>query len=188
MSKLPFKSIFRIAGLAGLAILFFIFLDAFWDTQDEHSVRKVREIEEEEPLIISKPIVQEFDNNLLKLRLVAENAQIFEQKQITRLHNIQIHLYNTKLKSQSTKIMAHSGEMKSESGIMRLWGQVLVETGDNQTLETEEIFLNQNQNIVYNESNVLVTTEHDEIISSALHYNISTGILTLEKPEAKIKL
>ncbi len=186
--KLPFKFIFKIACLAGLLTLFFIIINVLWDTHDEHAVEKIEIIEEEEPLIISKPIVREFDNNTLTLQLVAEKARIFEQKQITKLNDIQIHLYDSKLKSPSTKIVAQSGEMKSEEGVMRLWGQVRIDTKGNQTLKTEEIFLNQKQNIIYNKSTVLVTTEDDEIISSALHYNISTGILVLEQPEAKIRL
>ena len=186
-SKIQFKSILRFVGLAGILILLFIFIDASWETADEQTVTRGTIIKEEEPLIISSPIVQEFDSNWLKLQLVAENAQIFEQKQITRLNNIQIQLFNTKSNKASTRIVAQSGEMKSESGIMRLWGQVRIVTGS-QTLNTEEVFLNQKQNIIYNDTKVQVTTEHDEIISSAMHYDIATEVLILKKPEAKIKL
>ncbi len=187
-SKIQFKSILRFVSLAGLLILFFIFIDASWETPDDHTISKGIIITEEEPLTISRPIVQEFEIDSLKLQMVAENAQVFEQKQITKLSDIKIQLFNTKSNNAPTKIVAQSGEMKSESGIMRLWGQVRIDTGGDQTLKTEEIFLNQKRNTIYNESNVRVTTEHDEIISSALHYDISTGVLILKKPEAKIKL
>ena len=163
-------------------------MDVSQETEKKDAARKDGKANQEEPLIISKPVVREFDFNLLKLQLVAESAQIFEQKQISQLKNIRIRLFNDKTKNSSTKIVAKSGEMKSESGIMRLWGKVQVDTSDNQTLRTEEIFLNQKKNTIYNETDVQVTAEDDEINASSLHYDISTGILVLEKPEAKIKL
>ncbi len=142
----------------------------------------------EEPLILSQPNVSEFERSRLKISLIAENAQIFEQKKTTLLNQIHIQLFDKIESTPNTRIKAHFGEMNSESGILHLWDAVSINMRDGQKLLTEELFFNQNKNIIYNSVSVTLKSENDEITATSMHYDIAQGLLILQKPDAKIKL
>jgi LPS export ABC transporter protein LptC len=185
---LSLNAFIRFGSISILLIPLIFLANISWKSEEARMTRQNTPPESEEPLLITQPVVQEFANNNLKFRLLADNAQIFEQTQITKLENIYIYLFDVTSTASKTRIKAQSGEIRSESGIMHLWGRVRVDTSDGQVLKTEEMFLNQKQNVIYNHSVVNITTREDEIVASAMHYDLTNGVLTLNKPEAKIEL
>ena len=175
--------IWIVIALTLLGILYF-----FWNSE-RHVLPQTEPVQKvEEPLILFNPVLQEFEKDKLKIRLIADKAQIFENKQRTLLTNISADLYVSDTPGSATHLQAGFAEMSAQSNLVRLWGAVRLETRDGQSLLTEELFLNNADKTVYNQVAVTAYTDQETIKAASMHYDLKKGILLLNQPSMQVKL
>lgn len=159
-----------------------------WDSSQKQTTTPKVIKKAEEPLKLKKPVLREFEKDVLKFHMTADYAEVFESQKKTRFWTISAIIYDRETKQASTYIKSNFGEMDSESGLLHLWGAVNIETDKGQELNTEELFADKEKDIVYNDVQVTVTSENDIIVGDSMHYNLTNGVLLIDKPKAKIQI
>jgi LPS export ABC transporter protein LptC len=180
----------RLRYLKWLLISLSLLFAAYWvrDYQRIKPDDKKGIVKKEKPMLLTAPVMWEFNNEKLKLHLVADTAQVFEEIKLTRLINLTALLYEEDGANLSAHIVAEYGEYKAKSDLLRLWGNVRIELKEGQKLYTEELFVNRKQELVYNTVKVKAISGKDIINGASMKYQINKGILLLNKPRAKIEI
>lgn len=177
----------RVLGLLSLAFgLAYIGHYAF-NSQKAPSPKQKSALTDDQPLNLSNPVLTEFENDTLKLRLVANSAQLFERNKRMSLSKITATLFETNSSIPTASVWSDYGEFKGKSDLIRLWGKVRIETNSGQHLLTEELFIDRSKEVIFNEVTVTAFSKNDIIKATAMHYSISNKVLLLTKPVAKIE-
>jgi LPS export ABC transporter protein LptC len=104
------------------------------------------------------------------------------------LSHITAALFETDNSVPSASIWAEFGEFTGKSDLIRLWGKVRVEMKEGQHLLTEELFIDRRKEVIYNEVAVTAYSNSDVIKAASMHYTVSSKILLLTKPIAKMEI
>ena len=178
----------RLRYLKWILILSLLILAAVWvmHNRDNKPGEIRKSVKKENPMVLSKPLMTEYENEKLKMRLVAKSAEVFESKKKTKLHHLTAHLFEDDGKTLSAWIVADFGEFEDKSDLLHLWGKVRIDLKDGQKLFTNELFFNRRTEIVYNKVKVKALSGEDVINAESMEYEIKKGILLLGKPEASI--
>ncbi len=134
---------YRLRYLKWFLIVLSLTLATFWvlEYKDNKPVGGNKVVQKENPMVLTRPVMTEYVNEKLKMRLDANSAKVFEGNKVTRLLKLTAKLYDEDGITLSAWIVADFGEFKKRSDLLRLWGKVRIDLKDGQKLFTEELIL-----------------------------------------------
>ncbi|MBU2513349.1 LPS export ABC transporter periplasmic protein LptC [bacterium] len=173
-------------AIPGLLIVVIVYL--IFNPAAEKSDKKPADKEKERPMIIMNPILKDYKNEELSLKLIADKAEIYEKTQSTILTSPIASLFDEADASKVTIIRAKTGELENKKDLIHLWGDVRIEFFDGQRLFTEDLFVNNKQRVIYNSVKVKVESKDEVINAASMRYTMDNEVLLLKKPNALLSL
>ena len=165
--------------IIAVTIGFFVLL--FFGLQPETETNLTADTAEETPLLLQQLELYEYQDNKESLRVFAQQAQVFEEKELTLLFGVLAKLTEED-KDNPIKIRSNEAKITGETKFMTLQGKVQVEFGKGSSLNTEILYYDQEAKRLYNQHLTTIENEHDTIVADSLVYATEKEILTLIKP------
>ncbi len=170
--------------IIGLMVLFYF----IWQFQVTEEVHPGDALKDERPITLFNPVLYDYEQNKTKWRFAAEKADVFEKRKLMILDQVKGKVFSRDSKQKTTLVFADSGKIKGKSKLIHLWGNVRIILDTNRRILTEELFIDQQKETIYNEVDTLALSEHDSINASAMVYDIKTSLLILKQPRMEFTL
>ncbi len=154
----------------------------------DDSEQKVVFSKKERPMIIMNPVLREYEDEKINLKLVADKAEVYEKKQSTILLKPVAKLFDSGDVSKVTIIRANTGKYQNKKDQIHLWGNVRIEFHDGQRLFTEELFVNSRKKVIYNTVKVKVISGSEVINAASMRYTMNNEVLVLKRPKALLSI
>tara|TARA_B110000908_G_scaffold172526_1_gene240524 strand:- start:3362 stop:3895 length:534 start_codon:yes stop_codon:yes gene_type:complete len=112
------------------------------------------------------------ENGKIKVRIVAGKIERFQNKQpqLVFTESLEVYFYNDSSKLQST-LKADGASIDEETKIMLAQNNVELISSDNKKLETEELIWDEQQNKIYTDKKVKITTGKEVIYGEGFTSN-----------------
>lgn len=118
----------------------------------------------------------------LKWRLFAKETFYFEKESKTILYDVFVEQFEKgKVKAS---IKADKGEILQANGLMKVYGNILLKTGDGKILETEELLYNTQEETIRSDKRIKIISQGTIIRGIGLEADKGLDKYKILKPEA----
>jgi LPS export ABC transporter protein LptC len=142
----------------------------------------------QKPMVMHQAELFDYRDNRLRWQVRTDTARIYEKQYLTLLDAVEGAFFDRQPKPKQTRVRADYGKIQGSTRVLSLWGEVQIDFSNGQRLLTEQLFIDQDREIIYNDTEVHLISDNDRIIGTSLHYDIKTTILVLTKPQASLGL
>ncbi len=167
--------VFIPAILLGFTALFFLI-------QPENEQDTGKQASQETPLFLQQLELYEFEENQESLRVFAQQAQVFEQDELTLLFGVMANIQPEEKGGEPTKFRSNEARITGKNKFMTMQGKVEVELNKDSLLKTEILYFDQDTNRLFNRHFTTLVGIHDRVEATSLNYDTKKGVLTLYKP------
>ena len=167
-----------------------VFVSLYWVCQYK-SIEEVDsgpEIGDEQPIMLVNPKLFDFQSDKVKWTFSAVRANIFQKRKLTFLYEINGSILHDDPAQKPTLVRADNGKIKNDVNLITISGNVRIDFDDGRKMFTEEIFIDQEKEIIYNQVDVLLISEQDTVNATSMRYDVRKGLLVLSKPRVEIEM
>jgi len=175
------------ASLWGLVVVVGLGLMVGWYLRQPPE-EQVDQVEEEKPAILTSIEMKDYLGSVVKVRLFAKQAKVFEKSETTDLSEVYGIIASKKPEGLPTKIWANQGKLSGKTKLMTLTGDVRVEFPEGRVLETEVLVYDQQKELLQGDQPVRMFGRGDSVDAAGLLYFLKTEVLTLTLPSIEVTL
>lgn len=171
----------------GILLLLLLFAGyTTWQSEITNELGAGKQKNSEEPIQLRRPILYDYESGRLKWKFMAKSAEVFEKQDLTLFNQINGKIYSKTSDEISTKVKADRGKITGKSKIMTLSGNIEIDYIDGQKVYTEHLTIDQNKEVLFNNTDVLGVSATETIKAKSMYYDIKSEVLTLEKPDTTL--
>ncbi|MCP4757028.1 MAG: LPS export ABC transporter periplasmic protein LptC [Proteobacteria bacterium] len=159
-----------------------------WQSRDTRNVDRNPILTNEQSISLQNTELVDYKSNHIRWKIKATSAEIYEKRNLTLLNRISGTIFSKSSPESRTSISADSGEMDGNSKLMTVIGNVRIVFDNGQIIHADKLVIDQEKEIIYSRTDILVISNRDRIKASTMVYDIKTGVLTLTKPKAKLEI
>ncbi|MGK0289974.1 MAG: LPS export ABC transporter protein LptC [bacterium] len=152
--------------------------------QDDKTPKRPQEI----PLVLKKIDFYNYQKDFLKWVINAQYAEVFQKSGIVDLKIVNGKVLFKKQPSNWLRIQADKGYIARNSETLRLEGKVRLWGADGSILTTNEVFINQKKNLIYNRSKVHLQQFERHVTGKSFRYRIDKNQLQIFQPVIEANL
>ena len=159
----------------------FYALYLIWQSQDPQIVSSKDEAANEQPVVLEVIELYDYEGNIIKWRINAQLARIFEKQELTILNDLKGKIYSKQPDEEATRFKADQAHLEGKNKLALMTGDVKVDFNDGKQLFTDRLIYDQKKEIIYNQDDTKITDDRDRMEAKSFHFDIKTQILTLTK-------
>ncbi|OGH03482.1 MAG: LPS export ABC transporter periplasmic protein LptC [Candidatus Lambdaproteobacteria bacterium RIFOXYD1_FULL_56_27] len=134
------------------------------------------------PVLLSQVQIKEFKGGRLKVRLNAVSAQMFSDLEEVELSSLHGEVLAEQPGQPSTFLWAKQGRLEGQKKLLTLSGEIKIELPRGQLLLTEQLFFDQNQDLLWGELPVRFEGGAETGVAQGLKYRFQDDLMTLVEP------